>query len=361
VNNDLFDGLAKHSAMWAEFEFAHRHAESALLLLAMPTSSKRACLLEDVTDLHLQHKQAWFEHNSSKILNDLPSSDTQSDVDTSSLMSLISSISSISLVSSISSISSISSLSSASSSLATHLEYSFGDSNGVDTNSLKDKLFEWWDAWIRVLTIEILTVRVLEMGPPVKKFGQLDLYLIDFRYNHPDRFRKRLRVSPLVFNHLMDLIENHPVFHNNSNVPQLPIPIQLAILLVCVGHYGNASSPEYVAQWAGISVGSVVNMTYRCLATFLALHDDAVMILPEDEKERMKEYVEMATCPEWWNGFLLADGTKFPLFQKPGLHGEAWFDKNKDYSLDCQVCARCFRVSNSHLPFSRSSACPRTS
>src|SRR5712675_2503605 len=133
--------MAKHSQMWAEFEFAHRHAESALLLLAMPTSSKRARLLEDMTDLHLQHKQAQFEHNSSKILDDLPSSDAQSDVDTSSLMSLISLISSISLVSSISSISSISSLSSASSSLATHLEYSFGDSDGVDTDSLKDKLF----------------------------------------------------------------------------------------------------------------------------------------------------------------------------------------------------------------------------
>jgi len=57
----------------------------------------------------------------------------------------------------------------------------------VDTKlDIKDKLFEWWDAWIHALTIEILTVRVLEMGPPVKKFGQLDLYLIDFQYNHPD-------------------------------------------------------------------------------------------------------------------------------------------------------------------------------
>jgi hypothetical protein len=25
------------------------------------------------------------------------------------------------------------------------------------------------------------------------------------------------------------------------------------------------------------------------------------------------------------------------LFQKPGLHGEAWFNKNKNYSVDCQV------------------------
>jgi hypothetical protein len=81
----------------------------------------------------------------------------------------------------------------------------------------------------------------------------------------------------------------------------------------------------------------VINATYRCLIAFLALHDEAVMMPPEEEKERAKEYVEAATCPEWRNGFLLADGTKFVLFQKPGLHGEAWFDKNKDYSIDCQV------------------------
>ena len=81
----------------------------------------------------------------------------------------------------------------------------------------------------------------------------------------------------------------------------------------------------------------VINATYRCLITFLALHDEAVMVPPEEEKERAKEYVEEVTCPEWRNRFLLADGTKFVLFQKPGLHGEAWFDKNKDYSIDCQV------------------------
>jgi hypothetical protein len=62
------------------------------------------------------------------------------------------------------------------------------------------------------------------------------------------------------------------------------------------------------------------------------------MMPPEEEKERAKEYVEEVTCPEWRDGFLLVDGTKFVLFQKPGLHGEAWFDKNKDYSIDCQVC-----------------------
>ena len=82
----------------------------------------------------------------------------------------------------------------------------------------------------------------------------------------------------------------------------------------------------------------VINTTYHCLIMFLALHDQAVMMPPEEEKEQAKEYVEQATCLEWHNRFILTDGTKFALFQKPGLHGEAWFNKNKDYSVDCQVC-----------------------
>jgi len=188
----------------------------------------------------------------------------------------------------------------------------------------------------------LLTARVLEALPPVKKQGQLGLYLDDFRHNHPDLFRKKLRVSPHVFDHLVGLIEGNEVFHNNSNTPQLPIPTQLAIFLTRLGHYGNASAPEYVAQWAGVCLGTVINVTNRCFIAFLALHNEAVMMPPEEERERAKAYVESVTCPEWRNGFLLADGTKFALSQKPGLHGEAWFDKNKNYSIDCQV-------SNSHI------------
>jgi hypothetical protein len=72
---------------------------------------------------------------------------------------------------------------------------------------------------------------------------------------------------------------------------------------------------------------------------FLSLHDKAIMMPPEEEKEQAKAYMKSMTCLEWCNGFLFVDGTKFVLFQKPGLHGEAWFDKNKNYSIDCQVRA----------------------
>ena len=296
-------------------------------------------MLEEVAAHYVQRKCARTLHMVSQLLDDFPSSDTQP----SSPISFASSSSSSS-ISTVSSPSSYESDRSSSPLLDTHSEGSSTCSEG-DFDSLEDQFLDQWDAQIQTLAIYLVTTRVLEIRTPVNKLGQLDLFLNDFRYTHPDMFRKKLRVSPSVFDRLVELVENHSIFHNNSNIPQHPIPIQVAIFLVRIGHYGNASSPEYVAQWAGVCVGMVIKATYRCFVAFLALHDEVVMMPPEEEKERAKEYVERATCPEWRNGFLLANGTKFVLFQKPGLHGEAWFDKNKDYSIDCQVRERSSQAS----------------
>jgi hypothetical protein len=166
-------------------------------------------------------------------------------------------------------------------SLGTHSRHSSINSDSSDDiDRLEDMLLDRWDARTQDLVVFLLTARVLEACPPMKKSSQLDLYLTDFRRDHPDRFRKKLRVSPLVFDRLVELINDHVIFHNNSNIPQHPPAIQLAIFLVHVGHYGNASAPEYVAQWAGVCIGTVINATYRCLVAFLALHDEAIMMPP---------------------------------------------------------------------------------
>jgi hypothetical protein len=66
-------------------------------------------------------------------------------------------------------------------------------------------------------------------------------------------------------------------------------------------------------------------------------NDDAIHFPDAEEKEAAKNFVEEKTCSEWRNGFLLVDGTKIPLFQRPGLHGDAWYDKSGKYLIDCQV------------------------
>jgi len=178
---------------------------------------------------------------------------------------------------------------------------------------------------------------VINPGEPVPKLSQIPL-LVEFEEWHHDRYREIVRVEPEVFQGILLLIQDHHIFHNNSPNPQMPVKIQLVIFLKRAGHYGNAASPEAIAQWAGVSTGTVENCTYRCMIAIVSLHDDAIHLPTAAEKEAAKQWVEEETkCPPWQNGFLNADGTKFPLFQKPGLHGDSWFDKNKEYSLDCQV------------------------
>ncbi|KAG2072897.1 hypothetical protein BDR04DRAFT_1012425, partial [Suillus decipiens] len=53
--------------------------------------------------------------------------------------------------------------------------------------------------------------------------------------------------------------------------------------------------------------------------------------------EQAKAYIEKKTCIEWHGGFLCVNGTLSPLHEKPGWHGEGFFNKNSDYSLIAQV------------------------
>jgi hypothetical protein len=249
--------------------------------LTMPATSKQMRILDELADHHVKRKRARTLYMVSQLLDDLPSSDAQADPDMFESSSAPSSLSSQFSVSSQSSRSRSGSLS-----LGTLSGHSSNSSK--DFNNLEDELLKWWDAQIQALVIYLLTARILEACLPVKKSSQINLYLNDFRHDHPDCFQKKLRVSPLVFNHLIELIEDHNIFHNNFNIPQHPILIQLAIFLVRVGHYGNTLSPKYVAQWAGVCVGTVINATYRCLVAFLALHDEVVMMPPKEEKEQAK-------------------------------------------------------------------------
>jgi len=72
------------------------------------------------------------------------------------------------------------------------------------------------------------------------------------------------------------------------------------------------------------------------MIALISLHDYAVHLPTDEEKEQSKQWAKYQYCPKWYGGCLSADSMKFPFFQQPGLH-DAWFDKNKDYLADCQV------------------------
>ena len=206
----------------------------------------------------------------------------------------------------------------------------------LDLSDMEFQLHKDLQHELNGLCHEILTICMLEPGHLVKKSQQLHS-LDDFGTTNLRLFCKKLHVDPSTFHALLMMIKDHPIFYNNSNIPQASPNVQLAIFLNHISHYGNAPSPEDLMQWAGGSAGWIKKCTNHVMVAVLTLHDMAIHLLTEDEKEDVKAWVEGETCPEWRDGFLLVDSTKFPVFQRPGLHGDAWFDKNKDYSLDCQV------------------------
>jgi len=107
----------------------------------------------------------------------------------------------------------------------------------------------------------IRATRYLRGRPEVAKCGNLHLaweYAQD-PHNHK-HFINMLRVSPHVFDFTLTLIKDHPVFFNNSHVPQTPVNVQLAVTLYRMGRFGNGASLEDIAR----TEGSVEEFTDCC-------------------------------------------------------------------------------------------------
>jgi hypothetical protein len=152
-----------------------------------------------------------------------------------------------------------------------------------------------------------------------------------------------LRVSPDVFLVLLDLIEDHPIFQNDSNNAQAPVQVQLAVTLYRMGRYGNGASLEDIARFAGVSEGSVENFTERCFTAIESLHDAFVRLPTREEKEAEKCWVDQRVGFQgtWREGWVMYDGTIVVLYAKPGLNGDAYFTRKANYGLNLQVSG-CF-------------------
>jgi len=234
------------------------------------------------------------------------------------------------------SLSSLSSYSTSSGSLSAGYEADSDSDTDLSTDTEEELLFLKRLAALHKRINFLTSTRVL-FPNRVHKLSQLYLVLVLYKEDDHKRFRQNLRVNPETFDALVKRIEDNAVFASDGPQNQLPVDEQLAIVLFRFGHYGNAASVEAIAQWAGVSAGMVVNATRRVMLAFLVLHDTVVRWPSAREREEAKEWVEAATCVAWRNGWVFVDGTLVPLAEKPGYHGEAYFDRKSNYSLNVQV------------------------
>ncbi|KIK11259.1 hypothetical protein PISMIDRAFT_72529, partial [Pisolithus microcarpus 441] len=113
----------------------------------------------------------------------------------------------------------------------------------------------------------------------------------------------------------------------------------VAIFLYRAGHYGNVCSPEDVSQWAGVSVGMVVNCTHHVIAALLDQHDEFVYI-PGAQSEEMqcaRAFTESRTCRTWKNRVFAADSSAINLYARPGMFRDGFYDQKARFLLNCQV------------------------
>ncbi|KIJ61906.1 hypothetical protein HYDPIDRAFT_95658 [Hydnomerulius pinastri MD-312] len=217
---------------------------------------------------------------------------------------------------------------------------SSGSSDSDDSSSSsEDELLAASGMMLRALG-SLYSRRYLAERQPINKSGKnLLLLLTDWKFSRPEIFCAHVRMTPECFDLLLAALQTDPVFHNNSNLPQMPVDMQLAIALYRFGHYGNAISTTMVGLWAGIGFGTVRLITNRVL-TALCRQEfrRAAIYWPTGvEREEAKQWVEENSCPAWRDGWVMVDGTLIPLYARPGYFGNTWYDHKSNYSLNLQV------------------------
>ena len=114
------------------------------------------------------------------------------------------------------------------SSISTFSSFSSISSDSDDITDIEEMFIEAAQARVDALREVVHASRVLRRHPPIKKTSQIHL-LEHWRNDNLDQYRRKVRVDPNIFDAILDKIRNHSIFHNNSNLPQTPVEVQLAI------------------------------------------------------------------------------------------------------------------------------------
>jgi hypothetical protein len=103
-----------------------------------------------------------------------------------------------------------------------------------------------------------------------------------------DEFLQKYRVSRDGFQHLLNLIKDHPVFHTGKRKKQAPVAFQLMVWLKYVGTEGSGASNSNQRNTFGIGYGTAARYRERVTKAFCSLSQE--YIYWPDPEEREREY-----------------------------------------------------------------------
>src|SRR3954469_120106 len=147
-------------------------------------------------------------------------------------------------------------------------------------------------------------------------------------------FQQQCRMTKESFQKIVELIKDHPIFHNNSFIEQTPVKLQLACALKHLGKNGNGASMGSLKRLYGIGYGTVSRFTDRVIKVLNDLAKDIIHWPSQEERAQIRDDLAPLGFPGCI-GFI--DGTTLPLSQRPGRCGEAYFDRKHRYSINAQV------------------------
>lgn len=149
-----------------------------------------------------------------------------------------------------------------------------------------------------------------------------------------------MRTSHAGFYAILEVIEDDEIFISTSRNPQPAVIIQLALTLERLGSNGTGCSVRRLGRDYKRSMGAIINCTQRVLESIDSQCSQYIQWPSEARREEISTVMSLEGFPGCV-GFV--DGTNIPLYQRPGLDGETFFDRKKRYSLYCQVVCDCDR------------------
>jgi hypothetical protein len=206
-----------------------------------------------------------------------------------------------------------------------------------------DALFDD-EATVSDLLHLVLSNRYLNDRRPPMPRDEFDLCQL-FNMRDED-FKQAVRTTKSGFTWLLSQIAFNPIFHSGSFRPQLPVPHQLALTLERLGSNGNGASVGRISRNLCVGRGTVIKASRRVIR---AINDMGPTYLRWPDKDRRKEISEVMKAEGFEGCVGFVDGTTIPLYQRPSIDGEVFFDRKKRYSINCQVICDCDRFITGYM------------
>jgi hypothetical protein len=157
-------------------------------------------------------------------------------------------------------------------------------------------------------------------------------------------FKQKFRVSKETFNHILQKIHMHPVFHNNSRNPQRPVKLQLAVALNRLGRNGNGASKGDLSSYFKIGEGTVCLYTDRVVEAILSLEREFIKWPSVQQRTEHSQYMDMTYGFKGCVG--IVDGSCCVLATRPAISGSDYFCRHKSYSVNLTVIVDHRRIIN---------------